>query len=551
MSRYIKYRIILLIVVMLSTGCSGSAASALHFRINHAGYFPDGFKEAIVFSTSEIAGSSVKLISAGSGKTIREYILKNNRGVWGKFKYHYAVTFSDVKQKGEYYLQIDKVRSDNFIIGKERYLALMPQVLGFFRAQRCGATNPHLHEICHLFDSYKVVGDEGFGKVDVTGGWHDAGDYIKFTNTTAVSVYLLSLSFILNPELHEQDLNKNGAPDILEEIRVGLDWLLRCNYADTRLITQVQDMRDHDVGWRLPENDSLKYDRPAFRGEGKNIYGIYAASLALGAKIWSSRLDEKEFAEKCKNVAVKFYDAAVNAPEVDVAFTGMYQDKNNLAKLLLGAVELYNLTGQSKYLTDIRRMASSLEPDYWWSWGDLNGLASFRSAQIAKTGFSALEINLSGFNKSKDNTVYGDAGIYTWGTTTTLFGITAKSMMYRLLGAGDIFDNLAIRQLDYIFGKNPWGKSFVTGLGNSSIRNLHSQIGYFNNNNLPGGIAAGPATTEILKNYDITRKNLTGQEFNSDKVEYYDDRFDYVTNEPAIVTNATAVFALTLILTYF
>lgn len=551
MIRIISCRLILFIVIMFAAGCSGSSTSALHFRFNHAGYFPEGFKEAIIFSSSEIAGSKVKMISAGSGKTVKEFTLRNNRGTWGKFRYHYAVTFSDIKQKGEYYLQIDKVRSDNFTIGNEKYHTLLPQVLDFFRIQRCGPTNPHLHGVCHLYDSYKIVGDEAFGNVDVTGGWHDAGDYIKFTNTTAVSAYLLALSYVLNPSLHEKDINKNGAPDILEEIKVALDWLLRCNYAEGKLITQVQDMRDHDVGWRLPENDTLKFDRPAYKGEGKNIYGIYSAVMALGAKIWSSRLNEKEFAEKCRAAAEKFYSAASSVPDIDVAFTGMYQDKSHQGKMLLGALELYNLTGRQKYLDDAKRMSSGLQPDYWWSWGDLNALASFRSAQLVKTGTAVLEINLGGFNKAKDNTVYGDAGVYTWGTTTTLFGIAAKAMMYRFLNSANTFDTLAIRQFDYIFGKNPWGKSFVVGLGNSSVRYLHSQIGYFNNNNLPGGIAAGPATTEMLKNYNITRKNFAGQEFNSSEVAYYDDRDDYVTNEPAIITNATAVFAMTLLLTYY
>ncbi|MBV6513222.1 MAG: Endoglucanase D [Ignavibacteriaceae bacterium] len=551
MIRIISCRLILFIVIMFAAGCSGSSASALHFRFNHAGYFPEGFKEAIIFSSSEIAGSKVKMISAGSGKTVKEFTLRNNRGTWGKFRYHYAVTFSEIKQKGEYYLQIDKVRSDNFTIGNEKYHTLLPQVLDFFRIQRCGPTNPHLHGVCHLYDSYKIVGDEAFGNVDVTGGWHDAGDYIKFTNTTAVSAYLLALSYVLNPSLHEKDINKNGAPDILEEIKVALDWLLRCNYAEGKLITQVQDMRDHDVGWRLPENDTLKFDRPAYKGEGKNIYGIYSAVMALGAKIWSSRLNEKEFADKCRAAAEKFYSAASSVPDIDVAFTGMYQDKSHQGKMLLGALELYNLTGRQKYLDDAKRMSSGLQPDYWWSWGDLNALASFRSAQLVKTGTAVLEINLGGFNKAKDNTVYGDAGVYTWGTTTTLFGIAAKAMMYRFLNSANTFDTLAIRQFDYIFGKNPWGKSFVVGLGNSSVRYLHSQIGYFNNNNLPGGIAAGPATTEMLKNYNITRKNFAGQEFNSSEVAYYDDRDDYVTNEPAIITNATAVFAMTLLLTYY
>ena len=65
---------------------------------------------------------------------------------------------------------------------------------------------------------------------------------------------------------------------------------------------------------------------------------------------------------------------------------------------------------------------------------------------------------------------------------------------------------------------------------------------YFNKGYLPGGLAAGPAPKDILDNYKITRINYSLDEFNSDKVKYYDDRLDYITNEPTIVGNATALF---------
>ena len=91
-------------------------------------------------------------------------------------------------------------------------------------------------------------------------------------------------------------------------------------------------------------------------------------------------------------------------------------------------------------------------------------------------------------------------------------------------------------------GKNPWGLSFIYGVGTVFPKNLHSQIAYFNNGYLPGAVAAGPAPKSILDNYQIPRTNFAFNRFNSDSILYYDDRADYVTNEPTIVTNATALF---------
>jgi len=67
---------------------------------------------------------------------------------------------------------------------------------------------------------------------------------------------------------------------------VGLDWLLRANYRTGKLVTQVQDLRDHTAFWRMPENDSLRYDRPSFTSFGKNHIGIFTAVMALGARVW-------------------------------------------------------------------------------------------------------------------------------------------------------------------------------------------------------------------------------------------------------------------------
>ena len=64
----------------------------------------------------------------------------------------------------------------------------------------------------------------------------------------------------------------------------------------------------------------------------------------------------------------------------------------------------------------------------------------------------------------------------------------------------------------------------------------------FNNGYLPGALSAGPAPLNILSEFNIKRINERLAKFNSDSVQYFDDRFDYITNEPTIVGNATALF---------
>ena len=139
-----------------------------------------------------------------------------------------------------------------------------------------------MHQPCHLSDAAKIIGYKDSTARDLTGGWHDAGDYVKFLKTTAYTTYMLLFSYEFDSQKFGYDLDKNDVPDILEEAKVGLDWLLRCNVDNQTLVSQVQNESDHNIGWRLPENDSLQFDRPAFVSIGKNTIGIYSCSTCTG-----------------------------------------------------------------------------------------------------------------------------------------------------------------------------------------------------------------------------------------------------------------------------
>ncbi|MGA8265893.1 MAG: glycoside hydrolase family 9 protein, partial [Ignavibacteriaceae bacterium] len=115
-------------------------------------------------------------------------------------------------------------------------------------------------------------------------------------------------------------------------------------------------------------------------------------------------------------------------------------------------------------------------------------------------------------------------------------------ILYKKLTGKTTFDSLASYQKDYILGRNPWGLSFIYDIGTVFPKHFHSQIAYFHKGYLPGALTAGPAPESLLKNYKINRTNFQYDKFNSADVKYYDDRMDYITNEPTIVGNATALF---------
>ncbi len=249
----------------------------------------------------------------------------------------------------------------------------------FFQVQRCGPTHPLLHKPCHLSDVRKIYGRADSSMVDLTGGWHDAGDYIKFLSTASFTTYMLLFSYEFDPEKFGFDNNENGDPDILEEAKVGIDWMLRCNYAEDTLVTEVQDLKDHEVKWRMPENDPLKYNRLGYVGIGKNQIGMYSAVMALASRIWLNRFSDTLFSKKCLNAAIEFYSIKNSVPNIDSSYSGFYQDKNYLGKLALGAIELYNATNYYNYLNDAVSFADSAGSDYWWSWGDIKFFSRLQS----------------------------------------------------------------------------------------------------------------------------------------------------------------------------
>jgi endoglucanase len=529
--------------ILLSVSALSAESQGQEFviRTNQLGFLPTEEKEARVLSHRDLRGTRYEVVN-GTRKVF-EGMIGKSLGSYGKFTYAYRIRFTPVSSPGTFALRVLDQKSLPFAIGPQVYDGIVDSLLLFFRVQRCGDTGPALHQPCHPHDATNLV--EGAQllnrKADVTGGWHDAGDYVKFLNTAAYSAYTLLLAYEFYPEAFDRQGGSEADPAILQEAAVGVRWLMKLNLGGGKLITQVQDLRDHDQGWRLPENDVLSRDRPAFVGKGKNLIGLVSAVMAFAYRTWLSR--DRAFADSCLTIAEDLFSRRAEAPDVDASGSGMYRDVRFEGKLALGAVELYLATSNPRYLTEAKELATRAGADFWWSWGDINSYANYRLASVDIGFLKHIATNLSAAERISRENVFGEAATPRWGSANAMLGVALQAVLWKRLTGKSKFDTLALRQRDYVLGTNPWGVSFLANVGKNPARHLHSQIAYFHGGYLPGGLAAGPVTATALRQYAIPFEGKDQYEdFQTDGAVYRDDRMDYVTNEPTITAAATAIF---------
>lgn len=535
-------RCILFSTILLLSNCNSLIYNPndIYININQIGFTPRDFKSAVVISKNPLFNKTFYIKDLNNNiiieKPILDSLISPDRAL-----YSYNIEFSELSKNGSYYIEVDGKKSNIYSISPNIYNQVVDSLMLFLQVQRCGPTNPLLHPACHLSDATHVANEINKQQIDATGGWHDAADYIKFFSTTAYTTYMLLFSYEFDPIKFGFDNNKNNVPDILEEAKVGIDWLLRCSSNNKNFITQVQDNRDH-YGWRLPQNDSLQFDRPAYIDISKNLIGLYSGTLSLASRIWKNKFYEDEFASKLLEKAQLYYSLKNESKNLDKNISGVYQDHSHWSKLELGAIELYNTTRNKEYLSDAIKYADSAKSDFWWSYGDLNSLAHFKLAKHVPRFTEYIYQNLLHFNLNTIKSQYGEALNYTWGTTNYLLGISLQEILYYSLTSDNSFDTLSIYQRDYVLGRNKYGLSFIYGVGKKFPKYLHSQIAYFSNGYIPGAVSAGPAPDSLLKKYKIDRTNNNYELFNTDSIKYFDDYADYITNEPTIITNATAIF---------
>ncbi|NQU28346.1 MAG: glycoside hydrolase family 9 protein, partial [Candidatus Marinimicrobia bacterium] len=187
-------------------------------------------------------------------------------GRFGEFDYHHIIIFTDFSLTGRFKLMIKDIKAESlpFAISAEIYAEAHEICLSYIRQQRCGY-NPFFDKYCHQQDGKTMYGPmPDSTHIDVTGGWHDAGDHLRYLLTSGNTVCRLLLAYRENKSIFADQVNDlgqagaNGIPDILDEAKWGLDWMLKMHPEPDQLFHQVADDRDH-IGFKLPFADSANY----------------------------------------------------------------------------------------------------------------------------------------------------------------------------------------------------------------------------------------------------------------------------------------------------
>ncbi|WP_296705845.1 glycoside hydrolase family 9 protein [Algoriphagus sp.] len=567
------------------------AESNTEIRVNLAGYPVEMPKKALILSKSELVDVGLFLRNK-DGDLIKRYEGKLLKESWEPFPFYYEIDFSDWKLEGEYFLEIpnSSIRSSVFSIGA--YPAWQEDVVSFIRTQRCGF-NPFIEEYCHQDDGLSFFGLlSDSTKIDARGGWHDAGDQLKYLITSSNTTARLLMTFQMKPEgftdqVNDQGLEeRNGLPDILDEAKWGLEWILKLHPSPNELFHQVADDRDHR-GFKLPHEDNADYGwgpnnfRPVYFATGKpqglskykseatgigNLAGRSAATLALGYQVFICFEEYHSFAERCLKAAAELYlmGKKQEGYQQGNSFSAPYRYEENTwaDDMEWAAAELFKINKEKEYLEDARRYASMIKE---WSWMERDSASHYEMYPFLNMGHYALwqvgkeedknrmveyfEHNLEQIQKRADRNPYGVGHLFIWCSNNLAAAVSTQAMLYEEMTGSKKYRPLLINHMNWLLGLNPWNTSMITGLPENADFPLDVHMPFWRllNVSIKGSLVDGPIWSTI-------HENMLGIELSEPDeyahlqpkhIKYMDDWMDYSTNEPTLDGSAELLMILT------
>lgn len=525
---------------------------------NSVGYHPDRVKRA----TLRVEADSFRIVDEG-GEIAFEGVPEgpSEDTSTGSAEPVWIADFTALVTPGSYRLELDGLDPDyegqlTFRISEDIFDDAFELAMLGIVGQRCGTAvriehdgQRFAHGACHEQDGYLDYADpDGSGHVfrDGTGGWHDAGDYGKYSLNAAFAVGTMLAAWEHFPgRLERASLDyqvpdaEDGMPPFLAEARWELEWLLRMMREDGAVYHKLTALGFEGVV--APTGDgSVRY----FVSPSSAATASTVAALAQAARIFTPY--DADFAARCLDAAVAGYDYLTAHSERlgpdDGAFTtGGYGDNTDWDNRFWAAAEIWETTGSAEALAELEANASSGGVRINFDWADVSNLGVYtyllserdgRSSDEVRTLTTALTTRAAEQVANSRSQPYGlsYAGTPYWGIN----GVVARSVMnlrvaYRLEPRAEYLD-AAIQQVDYLFGRNVLGRSFVTGIGAHPPKYPHHRPSQADSTEVPwpGLLVGGPAAEHGSANWN----------------DYVDESGAYWNNEIAINWNAALIYAL-------
>lgn len=571
---------------MISLFLSCSMEKRTWVRINQLGYLNESSKIATLLSKDELDLNEFILRDAITSEIHYKSSSVIEFGKYLNFKSTFRLDFSHFTRPGAYYIEVNQMRSPIFKIGDDVYNGTADFILKYMRQQRCGY-NPFLQDSCHTRDGFRIYHPSNDSlNINVTGGWHDASDYLQYTATSANAIYQMLFAYQQNPnsfsDNYDNNGNKgsNGIPDIIDEAKWGIDWLIKMNPSDSEFYNQIADDRDHKM-FRLPTNDSVDYgkglERPIYlcTGEPQGVkkhknradglastLGKYSSSFALASEVLKPFYPEltDELISKSKNA----YKIGLANPGVcQTAPCGapyFYEEDNYTDDLELASAQLFKTTRIKQYLNDAVDFGRKELSTPWmgadtanhYQWYPFLNLGHY---QLAKNGekYSNEFIKYLhfGLQKIKDRGVDNPFRIgipFIWCSNNLVVAAITQCRLYHEITNDDTFLEMEASLRDWLFGNNPWGTSMIVGLPEwgDYPSDPHSAFWHGHGFQTYGGLIDGPVYASIY-NRLIGITLYSEDEYahlQNNYMVYHDDYGDYSTNEPTMDGTASLSFYL-------
>lgn len=556
-----------LAVILCTSICAFAAAPTTDIKVDQVGYPSHSAKLAMVVSqtlakdfTVRRAGNDSVAFHGRLGEPVRDA---------DSGDLIQEADFSKLEKPGKYYVDVPGAgRSWNFSIGPDVYARAFYLAMRSYYGQRCGTAvdlGPEFpgyrHAACHQEGAYHASSGKTGPHVSAK-GWHDAGDYGRYVVNSGIATGTLLWTWeMFGDRLQRAKLNipesGNGTPDILNEVRWNLDWMLSMQDEDGGV--WHKQTSEHFCDFIMPEKDTLisyVVGTGAEPFKSSCATGDFAAVMAIAARVYKPF--DAAYAEKCLRGARQAWKWLEQHP--DVIFrnpagvsTGEYGDGDCADEHLWAAAELWRSTGEpdfEKYFLDhYGAFRKTVKPNGPPGWGDVAPLALWTYALgHGKNADAAAAITHDAVSAAQQIVeravrhpyrISLTAADYVWGSNGVAANYSMQLLVANALRPDPRFVEAALGNLHYLLGRNTFSLSWVTQLGENPYHHPHHRpsaaLGL--GEPWPGLLSGGPNSGR----QDAAMQKLPK---GPPAKMYLDEQASYASNEVAINWNAPLVFVL-------
>ena len=515
---------------------------------NQIGYRTNSLKTAVFDGASEERTFDVVNADTGAVVYTGELSAESNCAFSGET--NRTGDFSAVTIPGSYYITCGNLeQSYTFQIADDVYHSALDDSVRMLYLQRCGSVvedDTFGHKACHNTLATIYGTDE---KIDVSGGWHDAGDYGRYVVTGAKTVADLLYAYQTAPQLFQDDTgipeSGNGVPDILDEARYEIEWMLKMQDSSGGVHHKVTCATF--PGYVMPEEET---DELIVTPISTTATADFCGTMALAYEFYQEI--DADFAKQCLDAGEKAWNFLAENPNLifknptDIV-TGEYGDNSDRDERYWAAAQMWQATGKEKYLTAVESIGVQSGMD---------------SANLGDYGNIAI-LTMDGIDKDSDvyrktkNAILRSADTYVADSAKNMFGFSVTQYYqcgwgsnmkacnqgilmgyaYQLTGEQKYL-NAANADLNYLFGCNPLGICYLTGYGTVSPEHPHHRPSIAKKQEMPGMLVSG--VHPYLED-SAAKAYCSGQPTGKC---YVDNQESYSTNEITIYWNSPLTYLL-------